>query len=185
MWTGQLTEDEMLHEHPLELADIKAGMADRTPPAAVLRRRQLIYYPIAAIFAAGSLFGIYGFVLGEQTAITTVPPQIATIPDLCAANADSAAARLRRSRRLGDRRPPRLRRRPAAAGPVTWVEVGPIFAARCGTCHGASLATNGLNLGTFADAIKGAQDGPVIVAGGCGQQQVDLRSSPRAGIQAS
>ena len=32
-------------------------------------------------------------------------------------------------------------------------------------CHGASLATNGLNMSTYADALKGAQDGPVIVPG--------------------
>jgi uncharacterized membrane protein len=48
---------------------------------------------------------------------------------------------------------------------VTWVEVAPIFAARCGMCHSATLATNGLNLSTYADALKGAQDGPVIVPG--------------------
>ena len=29
MWTGKMSEEEMLHEHPLELADIKAGIADR------------------------------------------------------------------------------------------------------------------------------------------------------------
>src|SRR5574337_1198061 len=29
MWTGSLTEEEMLHEHPLELADLKAGVAER------------------------------------------------------------------------------------------------------------------------------------------------------------
>jgi hypothetical protein len=32
-------------------------------------------------------------------------------------------------------------------------------------CHSQALATNGLSLGTYADAIKGAQDGPVIVPG--------------------
>ena len=32
-------------------------------------------------------------------------------------------------------------------------------------CHSATLATNGLNLSTYADAMKGAQDGPVIVPG--------------------
>jgi hypothetical protein len=30
-------------------------------------------------------------------------------------------------------------------------------------CHSAALATNGLNLSTYADALKGAADGPVIV----------------------
>ncbi len=29
MWTGKQTEEEMLHEHPIELADIKAGLAER------------------------------------------------------------------------------------------------------------------------------------------------------------
>lgn len=163
MWTGHLTEDEMLHEHPLELADIKAGMSERTPPAAALRRRKLIYYPIAALFAAGSLFGIYGFVLGEQTAITTVPPPIATIPIYVPqtptplpptpTQPPTATAAATTATTTGEQ------------APVTWAEVGPIFAARCGVCHGAGLATNGLSLGSFADALKGAQDGPVIIAG--------------------
>jgi len=30
-------------------------------------------------------------------------------------------------------------------------------------CHSAALATNGLNLSTYADAMKGATDGPVIL----------------------
>ena len=53
----------MLHEHPLELADIKAGVAERLPPTALRSaRRQLVYYPIAAVVAAGLLFAVYGFV---------------------------------------------------------------------------------------------------------------------------
>ena len=70
---------EMLHEHPLELADIKAGMGERLPEPAVLRKRRMIYYPIAAVVGLGLLFAVYGFVNGEQTAITTVPPQVATV----------------------------------------------------------------------------------------------------------
>src|SRR5512138_1613980 len=46
MWTGTQTEEEMLHEHPLELADIKAGIADRRPDIVTIRRRQAIYYPM-------------------------------------------------------------------------------------------------------------------------------------------
>ena len=30
-------------------------------------------------------------------------------------------------------------------------------------CHSAALATNGLNLSTYEDALKGAADGPVIL----------------------
>jgi hypothetical protein len=46
---------------------------------------------------------------------------------------------------------------------LTWVEVGPIFTSRCGTCHSSTTATNGLNLGSYLDAMKGATDGPVIL----------------------
>jgi mono/diheme cytochrome c family protein len=36
--------------------------------------------------------------------------------------------------------------------------------AKCGTCHG-SAATAGLNLTTYADALKGGNSGPVIIPG--------------------
>lgn len=75
MFNGKQTEQEMLHEHPLELADIKAGViADRRPDAATLRKRQMIYYPIAAILTVAMLGGIYGFINAEETALKTVPP---------------------------------------------------------------------------------------------------------------
>lgn len=75
MWTGTQTEEEMLHEHPLELADIKAGIADRRPSAAIIRKRQMVYYPIAAILTVVMLIGVYGFINAEETAVRTVPPQ--------------------------------------------------------------------------------------------------------------
>ncbi|MFN8412147.1 MAG: cytochrome b/b6 domain-containing protein [Anaerolineales bacterium] len=74
MFTGKQTEEEMMHEHPLELADIKAGIADRRPDAATIRKRQKIYYPIAAVVTIAMLAGIYGFVNSEQTALKTIPP---------------------------------------------------------------------------------------------------------------
>lgn len=74
MFTGKLSEEEMLHEHPLELADIKAGITSRRPDAATLRKRKMIYYPIAAILTLGMLGGIYGFVNAEKTALTTITP---------------------------------------------------------------------------------------------------------------
>jgi len=42
--------------------------------------------------------------------------------------------------------------------------VGPLFAFRCSGCHG-DLATAGLNLLTYADAMKGSSNGAVIVSG--------------------
>ncbi len=163
IWTGQLTEEEMLHEHPLELADIKAGLAQAAAPAKVLKRRRLIYYPVAGILAAAMLFGVYGFINGEQTAITTVPPQVATVPIYVPQTptplpptqtpAPSATAG------------PTAETTAAPAGVVTWAEVGPVFAAKCSMCHGATLATNGLSFATYAQALKGAQDGAVILPG--------------------
>jgi cytochrome b subunit of formate dehydrogenase len=162
MWTGRLTEEEMLHEHPLELADIKAGVAGRKPDTKSLQRRRMAYYPVAAVLGIGMLFAVYGFVNGEQTAITTVPQQIATIPIYVPQTPTPLPPT--------PTQPPTATAAPTLATTgtqeaVTWVEVAPIFAARCGICHSATLATNGLNLSTYADALKGAQDGPVIVPG--------------------
>jgi cytochrome b subunit of formate dehydrogenase/mono/diheme cytochrome c family protein len=160
MWHGRLTEEEMLHEHPLELADLKAGLADRTPAAAALRRRKLIYYPVAGLLGVALLFAVYGFVNGEQTAITTVPPQIATIPIFVPQTPTPL--------------PPTPTPIPSptpegttesatgSSTSPTWMEVGPIFAARCLACHG-QVATAGLNLSTYEDALKGGKDGAVIV----------------------
>ncbi|NOH00881.1 MAG: cytochrome C [Chloroflexi bacterium] len=80
MFTGKITEEEMLHEHPLELADIKAGIADRRPDAATLRKRKMIYYPIAAFLTLGMLAGIFGFINAEETALTTITPITESTP---------------------------------------------------------------------------------------------------------
>jgi cytochrome b subunit of formate dehydrogenase len=74
MWTGKMSEEEMLHEHPLELADIKAGVAERSIPPGVLRKRQMVYYPVAGILTVVMLAGIFGFINAEETALTTVLP---------------------------------------------------------------------------------------------------------------
>lgn len=161
MWIGRMTEDEMLHEHPLELADLKAGQADRIPEPVILRKRRKIYYPVAAVLGLALLFVVYGFINGEQTAITTLPPQANSVPVFLPETPTPLPAT------------PTTVPTPTAfptiegAAPsvtvLTWVEVAPIFVTKCGTCHSSTTATNGLNLGSYADAIKGATDGLVIV----------------------
>jgi len=169
MWTGRLTEEEMLHEHPLELADLKAGNAACLPDPATLYKRQRIYFPIAILLAALMLASVYWFVAGEQTAITTIPrptvgpeifvPQTATplptpiptntplpSPTPLPATAEGTAAT------------------PQAAAPTWNDNVGPLFQQKCAACHGAA-ALGGLNLTTYADAMKGGQSGPAILAG--------------------
>lgn len=74
MFTGMQTEEEMLHEHPLELEEIKSGRMHHRPDPRTLRKRQLIYFPIAAILAIAMLGGIYGFINTEETALKTIPP---------------------------------------------------------------------------------------------------------------
>jgi formate dehydrogenase gamma subunit len=73
MFTGGLTEQEMEHEHPLELERIKAGTARPAVEPLVLARRQRVFLPVAGVVAALLLAGIYWFVTFEQTAITTLP----------------------------------------------------------------------------------------------------------------
>lgn len=79
MFDGKMSKTDMLHEHPLELQAIESGeMERRRPDAATLRKRQRIFYPIAALLTIGMLGGIYGFVNAEQTALTTIPPIVET-----------------------------------------------------------------------------------------------------------
>lgn len=81
MFTGNISEEEMLHEHPLELADLKAGIAGpRITDKRELRRRKSIFFPIAGALALIMLAGIYGFVNVETTALTTIPPASNPIP---------------------------------------------------------------------------------------------------------
>ena len=92
MFTGKMTEEEMLHEHPLELADIKSGIADRPVDEATLRKRQRLYLPIAGVLALFMLLGVYGFVNAEQTALTTVERQVPTVEVFVSASPSSSAA---------------------------------------------------------------------------------------------
>lgn len=180
MWTGKLSEEEMLHEHPLELADIKAGSASHEVAPEVLKKRRRIYYPIAIVLALAMLFGIYAFATMEQTAITTVLPGNPGGP-IYLPQTPTALPTLIPSRT------PRPSATPtevpagaptASPTPLTYDGfAGPLFAQKCAACHG-SAATAGLNLTTYVDAMKGAKDGPVILPGDPnGSKLVQVQSS--------
>jgi hypothetical protein len=62
-----------------ELENIYAGRANRVLDAATLRKRQRIFYPIAAILTVAMLAGVYGYVTAEETALTTIPPISTTV----------------------------------------------------------------------------------------------------------
>ena len=51
-----------------------------------------------------------------------------------------------------------------AAG-LTWdADIGPLLQTKCGACHGEG-ALGGLNVTTYADAMRGGVSGPVILPG--------------------
>lgn len=75
MFTGRISRHEMEEEHALELAEIEAGITDRPVRTEVLRRRQMIFFPVAVMISVTLLVALYFFVTFEETAITTVPRQ--------------------------------------------------------------------------------------------------------------
>ena len=46
-----------------------------------------------------------------------------------------------------------------------YADVQAIFTANCAQCHNDTRHSHGLDLATYASLMKGAKDGPVIVAG--------------------
>ena len=163
MFTGKQTEEEMLHEHPLELADIKAGIAERPVNPKDMRRRKAIYYPVAGTLAVAMLAGLYGFIGGEKTAITTVLPissPVSIYVPQTPTPIPTVAASL------------------VPAGSLTWNgAVGAIFQTKCVMCHNSGLPTNGLSFSSYSDAIKGASDGPVILPGSADTSKLILVQS--------
>jgi cytochrome b subunit of formate dehydrogenase/mono/diheme cytochrome c family protein len=168
MWTGKMTEEEMLHEHPLELADIKAGMVERPVDPVTARKRQRVYLPVAALLTVFMLGGIYGFVNSEQTALTTTERQVPTVEVFVPQTLTPAPTQtptLPPTETPPATQPATGSTPSTPASGLTWEDpIGAVLQAKCGACHGAG-ALGGLNLTTYADAIKGGASGPVIVSG--------------------
>ena len=170
MWTGGMSEEEMLHEHPLELADIKAGVAERPVDPVALRKRERVYLPVAAVLTLFMLGGIYGFVNSEQTALTTTERQAPTVEVFVPQTPTPAPTQTPTlpptETPLATQTQPTTDSTPSTpASALTWEgSIGPMLQAKCGSCHGAG-ALGGLNLTTFADAMRGGNSGPVVIRG--------------------
>ncbi len=146
MWTGKLTEAELAHEHPLELAEIKAGTAQRPVDPVTLKKRQQTFYPVAGVTSAVLLVSVVWFITFEQTALATLP-----VPPTPAVFVPQTPTPL----------PPTPTPPPASA--LNWnAYFSTLFAAKCTNCHGQAA---GLSLDDYAATIKGGANGPVIVAG--------------------
>jgi cytochrome b subunit of formate dehydrogenase len=154
IFTGKISETEMGHEHPAELAQIKAGEAFTPPPADVIRKRQRIYYPIAILLAIIMSLGVVAFVSMETTAITTIPPA-ETAPVLVQVTTTPAPT-------------PSPTQTTVPGGGIeadTWDgKYSALFRNRCSTCHGMTKV-GGLSLANYESALAGGNSGPGIVPG--------------------
>lgn len=75
IFTGKLTRAQMEDEHAKELERIEKGLVRPEPPREVIRRRERVFLPIAAVFGLIMVIALYVFITIENTAIATVPPQ--------------------------------------------------------------------------------------------------------------
>jgi cytochrome b subunit of formate dehydrogenase len=148
MFTGRMSEHEMLEEHPRELADLKAGLANPRVDPAAARQRSRLYLPVAGLLSAALLFGVYRFITFEETAIATIERP----------RADQVFVPLTPTPRPTPLPSPT----PLALDPVWAGNIEVLLADRCVQCHGGAA---GLDLATHSLALQGSDSGPVIVPG--------------------
>ena len=171
MFTGDLDEHAMLEEHPLELADLKAGVAQRPVDPKALARRRRVFLPAYGVIALALLVGVYAFVSYEQTAITTLPEPV-DVPvflPLTSTPLPTRAATATRAptptARPSATQVPGATTAPTAVG-ATWLhDIGPMLSADCGVCHTGAGGMAGLDLSTYAGALQGGASGPAVVPG--------------------
>jgi cytochrome b subunit of formate dehydrogenase len=167
MFTGYLTEQEMLEDHPLELANIKAGEIDPQPPPEVIARRRNIFIPVYGVIAVVSVFLIYQFATFEQTAVETVPDPRRVV---VYAPLDPTPF---------PEPPPTPTPIPEALAPTTWEGgIASMFQSECAACHGAAVQLGNLNLASYASTLVGGDDGPGVVPGNPDESQVIIVQEP-------
>jgi cytochrome b subunit of formate dehydrogenase/mono/diheme cytochrome c family protein len=146
MWTGKLSEGEMKHEHPLELAELEAGTAQRPVDPVRLQHRQRRFYPVAGVTAVVLLAAVIWFITFEQTAIATLParPTVEVFAPQTPTPLPPTAT-------------------PPPGGALAWNGyIGTLFAAKCTGCHGSA---GGLALTTYAETVAGGSSGPAFISG--------------------
>ncbi len=152
MFTGYLTREEMLEDHPLELAEIEAARPQDQTVIEQVRRRQRFFFPAYGGLAAALLVGIYAFVSFEETAITTLPPrqQVVVFAPLTPTPLPT----------------PFPTNTPSPTIPRSWeAGIDSLFVERCGTCHGNDSSLGGLDLGSYQGTLAGGNSGPAVVPG--------------------
>ena len=182
MFTGNLTREEMEHEHPAELSMIESEKHSEPIPADVIKKRQRVYTPISVILLLAFSVGFYYFIGYETTALAepilgenaqafvrqTLTPTATLIPTLSLTPTmppSETPVSIATEAVSATEEPSATPEAGTIGGGLTWDgQVGAIFADKCTTCHG-SLANGGLNLYTFADASNGGDSGAIFVPG--------------------
>jgi formate dehydrogenase gamma subunit len=80
IFTGKISHEEMVEDHPLALVEMAAEKSQPPAPDMGLIKRRRIFFPIAAVFSAVLLFGVYTFVTFEKSAVPTLPPEETITP---------------------------------------------------------------------------------------------------------
>ncbi len=160
MYTGYIDQEEMLEDHALELADIKAGLAETPVDAKVKVKRERIFWPTYGILAAVMLVGVYLFVNYEETAIATVPPaeEVVVFVPLTPTPLPTPL--------------PSPTPLPVGAGTSWEGGLGELFEGKCGSCHNSSSKLGGLDLSSYQAALSGGNSGQGIVPGDPTSSQV-------------
>jgi len=151
MFTGYISEHEMLEEHPLELADIKAGVAKLPQDPQKVAKRKRIFFPVFSVSAAVMLVGVFFFITGEDTAIETIPPA----EDLVVFAPYTPTP-------LPTPLPTPT---PAPMAGNSWNDgIADLVKSKCDSCHG-TVALGGLEMNSYAGIMVGGVSGEVIVPG--------------------
>jgi len=154
MFIGYLTEDEMLEEHPKELADIKAGITQVVQSPEEIKKRERIFYPTYGMISAILVVGLYFFVATEDTALETIkPPEdgVAVFVPLTPTPIPTPI--------------PSPTEDENQEAITTWEGgIREVFQNRCGQCHGEN-ALGGLSVTTYDSLLIGGDSGQIILSG--------------------
>jgi len=162
MFTGKLTREEMEHEHPLELVRLQVDLEQPPVPREVIRRRERIFMPVAAVVTLVWLMGVYAFTSFESTAITTVPRRTPVVVFAPFTPTPAPPVATPTPRPLLVTPTPRGILIPLASVPSFQQDVLPVLEMRCGQCHGTIA---GLNLTSYEGIKAGGNSGPAVVPG--------------------
>lgn len=174
MFNGTLSEKEMEEEHAMELEAARAGKKPTPLSPQERAKRMRIFAPVSVVITIILLVVIFQFITFEKTAITTVPPAAGGVPAYQRQTATPLPTKAPTSTQAPT---PTLAPTPTvvpgqptatpgqSAGGANWnSEIGQLFQDNCSACHGSG-AMGGLNVTTYADAMKGGTNGVMIKAG--------------------